>query len=465
MNLQTNSQTQINTPWPGVFGTTEPFTDQGVSDLWGEQRISASVSVSSSVENKQRQIEAFISDRPENAEKVYREFQGRLVIPDIGKELLLQKFQIIYDGKVVRIESLPSGNWPKVSFEFASNLEKGNEVSLEVSQPIQSVDAILLYTRLIFLLLKGGRFILVADGIGELIGFEVPSTMFDLETLLRMSRLARKLKFIQRVFNVTFDLSSDRRFSLGDIKKIDIIFRGITEGEFFTRSESITFFKVKLSRSGRGFIQDNSDGPFYIRMEGESNFQELFGRKLEVGPITVEIPMAEWANQREVLRLVKAGGREVDIKLSALDHQIKHRFEKYADIKKGERARKLKRFIYDLSCEEPEELARLVTEPLVRDVPSDEAVQIAFGWLQYNRLPDRFCPQEPELDQTAGCWRVPIWLVYTSGEGGEVGELLIDVKTGKIISHSPVEEMKRRAKPLADQILNVSETAPSHTGD
>lgn len=87
-----------------------------------------------------------------------------------------------------------------------------------------------------------------------------------------------------------------------------------------------------------------------------------------------------------------------------------------------------------------------------------EVYLIAAGWVQCNRLPDRYCPQEPVLDISANTWRVPIWLGYPNGQGGEVGELWIDAKSGKIVSHTPLEEVRSRGKSLARELLAMRAT-------
>lgn len=116
---------------------------------------------------------------------------------------------------------------------------------------------------------------------------------------------------------------------------------------------------------------------------------------------------------------------------------------------------RLEEFKQELAREEPQELVDLVTEPIEGKVTSDEAVKIAVGWLYYNRLPDCFCPQEPELDEEVGCWRVPIHLVYTNGAGGWVGDLVVDLETGVITEHPSVEEVRSRGTALAEKIFHA----------
>ena len=51
---------------------------------------------------------------------------------------------------------------------------------------------------------------------------------------------------------------------------------------------------------------------------------------------------------------------------------------------------------------------------------SEEVIAVAMEWLT-DRLPDRFCADDPRFDVQKFCWRVPIILSYPSGKGGVVG--------------------------------------------
>jgi hypothetical protein len=83
---------------------------------------------------------------------------------------------------------------------------------------------------------------------------------------------------------------------------------------------------------------------------------------------------------------------------------------------------------------------------------SDEAAHLAFDWLQSNRFPDRYCPQEPELDRELNAWRVPIYLVYPGGANGQVGELVVDLRIGIVTPSAPAEEMKSQGAVLAEAL-------------
>ena len=89
-------------------------------------------------------------------------------------------------------------------------------------------------------------------------------------------------------------------------------------------------------------------------------------------------------------------------------------------------------------------------ESLQNDVSADEALQIVAGWQQYNGVPDYFCPQEPILDEANHCWHVPIYSVCANDGGGQVGTISIDLKTGKIIQQTPIEELFQATGNMED---------------
>lgn len=69
-----------------------------------------------------------------------------------------------------------------------------------------------------------------------------------------------------------------------------------------------------------------------------------------------------------------------------------------------------------------------------------------------DRLPDRYMAGEPRRDDGEGAWRVPVLLSYIgTGPLGEVGEIVVSADAGGVISHTPVEEMKSRARSLYEQ--------------
>jgi hypothetical protein len=69
-----------------------------------------------------------------------------------------------------------------------------------------------------------------------------------------------------------------------------------------------------------------------------------------------------------------------------------------------------------------------------------------------DRLGDRFLAVRPQLDEGGDLWRVPVVLTYAViGPLGEVGEVLISAGAEEVVSHTPIEEMKERARALYEQ--------------
>ena len=69
-----------------------------------------------------------------------------------------------------------------------------------------------------------------------------------------------------------------------------------------------------------------------------------------------------------------------------------------------------------------------------------------------DRLGDRFLAVRPQLDEGGDLWRVPVVLTYAViGPLGEVGEVLISAGAEEVVSHTPFEEMKERARALYEQ--------------
>jgi hypothetical protein len=69
-----------------------------------------------------------------------------------------------------------------------------------------------------------------------------------------------------------------------------------------------------------------------------------------------------------------------------------------------------------------------------------------------DRLGDRFLAVRPQLDEGGDAWRVPVVLTYAVvGPLGEVGEVIVSAASEEVVSHTPVEEMKERARALYEQ--------------
>jgi hypothetical protein len=69
-----------------------------------------------------------------------------------------------------------------------------------------------------------------------------------------------------------------------------------------------------------------------------------------------------------------------------------------------------------------------------------------------DHLGERFLAVRPQLDLRQDVWRVPVELTYAVlGPLGEVGEVTVSVGSEEIVSHTPIEKMKEKARALYEQ--------------
>ncbi|MFN7945582.1 MAG: hypothetical protein U0Z53_09530 [Blastocatellia bacterium] len=394
------------------------------------------------------------------------EFTAEVAIEIPGANVSIPKqnfvFRFFDADHQVMMKSQPTNSWPIIFVEMkADPFGIFHVKQFRVYPSANTAAAEIKYTRFQLSLSRQGA-CLFDIGLEEKLRFSFsPLTPKDENQLLHRASLFRKLAFLEERFRCRFRYPA--HISANDVFQIDCLFRGLTEGEFTTRLESISMLvypsEVDLSKppyNGPGLIQD------IVNVNGQ---ESLFDQILDVGPVIIRVEKAELSDPQSLRLLREKGTQPVKVRFDILDHQLDMRFDRYAQRSCKELGRKLNWFVYSLSREESKEIAGLTSERLLEDVSADEAVQIAVGWLNYNQMPDRFCPQEPKLDSSAKHWRVPIWLVYSSGAGGEVGELLINIKTGKILSPLPAEELRSRGQSLAGKIFHASETTPIPTGD
>jgi hypothetical protein len=78
--------------------------------------------------------------------------------------------------------------------------------------------------------------------------------------------------------------------------------------------------------------------------------------------------------------------------------------------------------------------------------------QAAANLFLSDHLGDRFMADSPRLDAEAGVWCVPVLLSYAIiGSVGQTGEILVSTTSEKVVSHTPIEEMKAAARALYEQ--------------
>ncbi len=88
-----------------------------------------------------------------------------------------------------------------------------------------------------------------------------------------------------------------------------------------------------------------------------------------------------------------------------------------------------------------------------------EAQAAANGYLLDN-LPDSFLAIEPRFNPATKTWRLPIVISYPFvGPVGEVGEIHVSSSNEEIVSITPLDEMKTRARTLSEQHRETIQTA------
>ena len=375
---------------------------------------------------------------------------GRLEIPGAGFTIPEQGFSSRPTEAGLVLESHPERPWPKILIELQSTLPQSKVERLLVQASDDTVSAELLRTRVVFAIAMATEWFLHIDHLVAKVEHQHGRYTEANEKQIRYkAKIFRKLKYIEETFGLCF--SVPETISSDEVQRIETMFRGITEGEFRGRANAMSF---KLLPS----MIDLSKPPF--SGVGEFSYEvgapiKLFDQQVPAGRFTVHLEKAELANPRVVQHIRKGSREPIEVRFEVLDNQVVYRFEDYMRQPRQHLRQRLDQFKEELALEEPRELVDLVDQHIQDDVSGREATQIAVGWTFYSHLPDRYCPQEPEIDDTTGHWRVPIWLVYASGEGGPVGEVMIDKKTGEIVRHTPIDELRGKGLALAEKILNA----------
>jgi len=405
-------------------------------------------------ETKGRTVSA-LRECPASQEEVCK-FQGRLEVPGAPFVMPEQSFVARFTAnQTIIFENCPVPPWPKISIRLAANPVTGNISNVEhfrIRPAENTTDAEIAYSRVQFTLSRNRKCTLSFSDGEKIMPFRFdPLSPVDEQQLLHRAKIFRKLKYIERVFKTKFayplEISSD------DVAAIDLIFRAITEGAFVVRRREIT---LPFDASTIDLTNPPFSGPGALIYKCAEDWLELFGRRILVGQPTVTLNQAELASPQTVRHIQHGKPKMVLVRFDVLDHQTRIRFEnRTTKSAKRLQEQKLERFKQELAREDPPDLVGLVSESLASEMDLSEAVQLAVGWLYYNHFPDRFSPQEPSLDREANYWRVPINLVYANGRGGPVGELVIDRKTGAVISHTPVEELRSKGLALTTTILHA----------
>lgn len=266
------------------------------------------------------------------------------------------------------------------------------------------------------------------------------------QSLLHAAKFFRKLRFIEQVFGIS-NLLLSSEVSPTDVQMVDHLFRGITEGDFLVRGDSVSL-TLENAQNIETLLSNNLGLSVDFR-----NF-ELWGRTFDTGIFHVTVSRPKLSDPRILETLKKAPQGPVPIRVLARDRLIRITFDRYAKKSPAERGARLRQFLDELRRNgDPEELISLVSEPLAQDVSEIEADRIAMAWVDLNELPYSFCPQKPEYQADRREWVVPIWLYFhVTKEGGPVGELFIDARSGQVTSATSIEEMNQRASAILETL-------------
>lgn len=384
-------------------------------------------------------------------------FQGALNIP--GLPLLPAcAFAVSARGNIVHLQSDPvaAGAAIAVELEVNPNTQTYRARNLGLLLADESVDAWVVYSRLLLALSQVRTFSIQVESpvelaqAGELYcdGYQVPADV-EKKRLSKFAALCRKLQFIQEVFNVKLKMPR-QEMSASLSRLIEILYRGITEGEFSVRSSSLVFADLLLSKYDLQKPPFTKPGLFSHKVGPDI---VLLGKRFIVGSVVTTVKKAAADDASRIEPPATLSPQPVDVGFAVLDHIVKYRFDVYAQKAKKERLQKLRLFKQKLADAEPQWMVDLLDESLQNEVSAGEAAHIARGWQRYSALPDRFSLQTPLLDRNAAVWRVPVRVLYPGGVAEPVGELLIDLKTGKLISQPERQRLYGKGKSAAEESL------------
>lgn len=375
-------------------------------------------------------------------------FQGQI---SIAEHLFpVQKFSLNEKANFVFIENFPTDSFPKVEII----LEKKSILKVKkfnVQPSGSSVQGEILYTRFILLIANTKKCSLhFKDIIFEPFNFdfsEIPSQ--DRKQLLYRAKLHRKLGFVEKVFEKTRFIVPETIAPI-EAQQIEILFRGLTEGEFIIPSDSfVTIYNYKVTK------YDLHNNFLSSKREFSLEFNEKFfvlGRFFDTGKIVFKVKNASIANP-SVIKNVRENKIIEVLRLNVYDSQIQYIFEKYKNSERlSKNKQKLERFKDSLAREEPGFLTSLLDEPLA-EVNEKSAVEILEALLQHYDFPDRFSVLKPKLEENR--WRVPIALTYPKHEPICLEDALVDVKTGKVEMKISFDELLKKGKKKAKEFFSA----------
>ncbi len=393
-------------------------------------------------------------ERKGNAARIqpFVNFRGQISVNDIY--FPVQMFSMREEGKYTYLQNYPKKLFPKIEIILE---EDEKELGLRVKefkvQPSSNdVEGQISYTRFFLLISEAKKCLLhIKDADISPFNFSFSELSPEEKKELRFwAKLFRKLGFIEKVFpNTKFVIPKE--ISANEFEQIEILYRGITEGEFsIPTGNSLTIFNYKLTKEDLENLLIPKRKPFSFEFNEDLL---VLGRFFPIGKIIFKADKVSIANPR-VLKNFTEGESVPSLRLNIFDFQVNHRFEKYLNKERFLRNKlKLEQFKDSLRQEkESEFLINLIDEPLA-EIIEKVAIEIVEGILQYNDFPDRFSVLEPKLEENQ--WRVPIGLTYPNQKPIWLTDAFVDVRTGKVEMKISFDELLKKGKKKAKEAFSI----------
>ncbi len=268
--------------------------------------------------------------------------------------------------------------------------------------------------------------------------------------LLLRAKISRKLRFLELFFKTKFNLPVE--FDANDIRQIEILFRGIIEGEFSIPNDgSITVFNYNPSKKDLQNTSVSQKRAFTFELNDDLL---VLGKFFSIGKMTAKVEKGSIANPNIFKNYVK-GEAIPSVRLNNFDYQEYYSFEKYSNSARLlKNKQKFEQFKNDLRKEESEFLVDLLDETLAQEIPSKIAVEIVEGLLQYYDFPDRFSVLEPKLEENQ--WRVPIGLTYPNQKPIWLTDAFVNVRTGRVEMKISFGELVKKGKKKAKEVFSIA---------
>lgn len=375
-------------------------------------------------------------------------FRGHISIGDLI--FPIQKFSIREKENLIFVENFPENSSPKIEMVLEKrHILKVNQFNVSLSE--NTVQGEILYTRFILAIANSKNcFLHFSDIDFTPFKFSFIEAKFEIKPMLYRANLFRKLGFIENVFERTKFYVADTITS-HEVQQTEILFRGLTEGEFVNPSDSfVTIYNYRVKK------EDLENNFLFAKREFSVEFSEnffLLGRFFDVGKIIVKVEKASVVNSRKISN-VKENEIISELKLNVFDSQIHYIFEKYTDSERLSKNRlKLQRFRNTLEDKEPKFLSSLLDDPL-SEINDKSATETLEALLQYYDFPDRFSVLKPELQNNR--WKVPIALTYPKHEPLLLTNAFVDVKTGKVEMKISFDELLKKGKKKAKEAFSIA---------